>query len=218
MTRYPLIRSALALGTALLLGSAGGQAAQNPELAFVDLKGRTTVLGPLSGDVGALQLSPDGRQLLLAVGQPAQWQSIALTALDPKRPQPLSGTPLAQAVEGTRQEAVAPNGRWQAIVRAEPEHSGIWLEPLPTTGARYRLTPDGSQHPLWSADGKYLYFDRDGRLFRLEVFLGAELPKAGEPKALPIAGFLQDTGAQRQFTLMPDGKRLLMLFPGKGGG
>ncbi len=218
MTHHPLIRSVLALGTALLLGSAGVQAAQNPELAFVDLKGRTTVLGTLSGDVGALQLSPDGRQLLIAVGQPAQWHSVALSTLDAKRPQPISGTSLAQAPEWSSQTAVAPNGRWQAIVRSEPERSGVWLEPLPTTGARYRLTPDGGQHPQWTADGKYLYFDRDGRLFRLEVFLGAEVPKAGEPKALPIAGFLQDAGAQRQFTLMPDGKRLLMLFPGKGGG
>ncbi len=88
----------------------------------------------------------------------------------------------------------------------------MWLEPLPQTGQRYRMTQAGGRHPLWSPDGSTLFFDQDGRMFRMEIFLAANPPKAGDPKGLPIRGF-QQGDLRRQFDLTPDGKRFVMLFP-----
>ena len=107
---------------------------------------------------------------------------------------------------------LSPDGRWIAYASNETGRQEVWLEPLPQTGKRFRITRNGGRHPLWSPDGTKLYFDQDGRMFRVDVFLGAELPKASEPKALPISGF-QQGDLRRQFDLMPDGKRFLMLFP-----
>lgn len=107
---------------------------------------------------------------------------------------------------------ISPDGRWVAYASNETGRQEVWLEPLPATGKRYRLTDDGGSHPLWAPDGETLYFDRANRLYRVGVFTGAEAPKVGEPKALPIHGFLQGD-LRRQFDLTPDGKRFLMLFP-----
>jgi eukaryotic-like serine/threonine-protein kinase len=106
----------------------------------------------------------------------------------------------------------SPDGRWLAYASTETGRQEVWLEPLPQTGERFRVTQDGGRHPLWSPDGRTLYFDREDGLYRVELFTGAAVPKIGRPRPLPIRGFVQGE-LRRQYDLMPDGRRLLMLFP-----
>jgi hypothetical protein len=86
----------------------------------------------------------------------------------------------------------------------------VWLEPLPRTGTRYQLTRGGGSHPLWMADGRSLYFDRD-QMFRLAINV-SDPSSTSEPVALPIKGFAQ-AEYRRQFELLPNGRQFLMLFP-----
>ena len=75
------------------------------------------------------------------------------------------------------------------------------------TGARYQLTTGGGSHPLWTPDGRSLFFDRDDQMFRLR-----DLLTRAQLTPLPITGFAQ-AEYRRQFDLMPDGRHFLMLFP-----
>jgi Tol biopolymer transport system component len=107
---------------------------------------------------------------------------------------------------------ISPDGRWLAYASNETGRFEVWLEPLPQTGKRFQLTKQGGGHPLWSPDGKTLYFDHDDRMFRMDVTLDPANARASDPAALPIAGFQQGE-ARRQFDLTPDGRAFLMLFP-----
>jgi Tol biopolymer transport system component len=107
--------------------------------------------------------------------------------------------------------AVSPDGRWMAYASNETGRYEVWLEPLPRTGARHRLTRDGGSHPLWLPDGRALYFDRDHQMFRLAVNL-TDPSSVAEPVALPIKGFAQ-AEYRRQFVLLANGRQFLMLFP-----
>jgi Tol biopolymer transport system component len=109
--------------------------------------------------------------------------------------------------------AVSPDGRWIAYASNETGRYEVWLEPLPTTTVRYRLTRDGGSHPLWTPDGRSLYFDRNRQLFRLSLNLDGPAP-IGEPQPLPITGFVQGE-YRRQFDLMPSGREFLVLMPGQ---
>jgi Tol biopolymer transport system component len=107
--------------------------------------------------------------------------------------------------------AVSPDGRWMAYASNETGRYEVWLEPLPSTGARHQLTRSGGSHPLWSPDGRSLYFDRERQLFQLN--LNTREPSAsGEPVPLPIKGFVQ-AEYRRQFDLMPNGRQFLVLIP-----
>ena len=107
--------------------------------------------------------------------------------------------------------AVSPDGRWIAYASNETGRYELWLEPLPRTTVRYRITSDGGSHPLWLPDGRSLYFDRDRQMFRLTLNLDGPAP-AGPPVALPIKGFVQ-AEFRRQFDLMPNGRQFLVLIP-----
>lgn len=83
---------------------------------------------------------------------------------------------------------------------------------------RYELPLyDGSMNwaPSWSPDGRFMAYATN-ESGRYEVFVerlpqdGVRVPITAE--ALPIEGFVQGE-YRRQFELMPDGQRLLMLFP-----
>jgi Tol biopolymer transport system component len=107
--------------------------------------------------------------------------------------------------------SMSPDGRWLAYASNETGRYEVWIEPFPRTGARHQVTRDGGSHPLWLPDGQSLYFDRDHQMFQLAVAT-KDLSLAVEPIALPITGFAQ-AEYRRQFDLMPDGRRFLVLFP-----
>ena len=62
-----------------------------------------------------------------------------------------------------------------------------------------------------SPDGAKIFFDQGGQIFRLDVALIGD-PKASDPVALPVKGFVQND-LRRQYDLTPDGKAFVMLFP-----
>ena len=106
---------------------------------------------------------------------------------------------------------MSPDGKWMAYTSNETGRYEVWIEPFPQTGARHQVTRDGGSHPMWRPDGAALYFDRDNQLFQLTVN-AKDMAAINTPTPLPIKGFAQ-AEYRRQFDLMPDGRRFLVLFP-----
>jgi eukaryotic-like serine/threonine-protein kinase len=117
-------------------------------------------------------------------------------------------------IEGSDQHSsrISPDGKWIAYASNETGRQEVWAEPMPQTGKRFQLTRDGGRHPMWSPDGRTIYFDQGGRMYRIGLTINTDALQANAPTALPITGF-QQGDLRRQFDLMPDGKSFLMLFP-----
>ena len=104
----------------------------------------------------------------------------------------------------------SPDGKWIAYASTETGRFEVFVRPFPLTGEKFQVTRQGGGHPLWSRDGKQIFFDHDGQLFAINV-LNAGKFAASPPVALPVMGFVQGV-ARRQYDLMPDGRRFLMMF------
>jgi Tol biopolymer transport system component len=109
---------------------------------------------------------------------------------------------------------LSPDGRWIAYESTEAGPREIFVEPFPQSGLRVRVTQ--GRRPVWSPDGKEIFFDReDSQLYVIPITLGSS-PTVGTPTPLPIKGFLQG-GGRRMYDITPDGKQFLMLFPTERG-
>jgi Tol biopolymer transport system component len=104
---------------------------------------------------------------------------------------------------------LSPDGRWIAYEFAEAGPRDIFIEPFPQNGLRVRVTQ--GRRPVWSPDGREIFFDRDdAQLYVVPITLGSP-PTVGTPTPLPIKGFLQG-GGRRMYDITPDGKYFLMQF------
>jgi len=107
----------------------------------------------------------------------------------------------------------SPDGRWIAYMSNESSRFEIFVQPFPLTGAKYQITRDGGEDPIWSPDGKELFFVKNRRLFSVAIHTEPSV-SFGNPTGTAINGFIQGLGnGPRQYDIMPDGKGFVMLFP-----
>ena len=91
---------------------------------------------------------------------------------------PLDGTHKPQQVtrdKGNQTDAsVSPDGRWVAYTSTEGGGDAVYVQPLPTTGAKYQVATGDAHDPMWAPDGRQLFylaanFGADHRLTSVDV-------------------------------------------------
>ena len=79
------------------------------------------------------------------------------------------------------------------------------------SGARWQVSTSGGTRPLWSRDGKELFFLDQNRQMTTVPVTGKRALAFGRPQALFDTAAFGLVGQQRNFDLAPDGKRFLMV-------
>src|SRR5262249_20968400 len=107
------------------------------------------------------------------------------------------------------------NGKWLAYQATDTKSSEIFVQPFPATGTKYQITKEGgSHHPLWSPDGKELFFiPGPGQLLKLSITTEPTF-SFGNPVSVSSGGW--DEGgpvAPRDYDITPDGKQLIGVIP-----
>jgi serine/threonine-protein kinase len=161
--------------------------------------------------------SPDGRTLVYQVYASAQTVDLWTMSLD-SRDKPV---PLTQGTGRNHGAVFSPDGKWLAYGSTEGSPiEQIYVEPIPRRpGVKHQITRSEGAFPVWSRDGRSLFFRRVPRgtegtgthLVQVEIVPGSTFAWQNE-RELPIKGFLL-FGGQRDYDVMPDGKRFVMVFP-----
>src|SRR5262249_11089664 len=118
----------------------------------------------------------------------------------------------------------SPDGRWVAYTSSEGGKWTIEVQPFPATGAKHQVFAKGQDdphHPLWSLDGKELFYtSRPGGFTSVRV---AQPFSLGDPQDVPWWGgpstrpfYIGPPSTRRAFDMMPDG-RFLGVILGAGG-
>ncbi|MEX2284135.1 MAG: protein kinase [Gemmatimonadota bacterium] len=102
--------------------------------------------------------TPDGSTILYdeIAGQPTRIMSMPITG----------GTPRAVIEDAfvNRVPKLSPDGRWLAYASTEAGRFEVYVRPYPGPGGKVQISTVGGDQPMWSRDGKELYY-RDGAKF-----------------------------------------------------
>jgi hypothetical protein len=105
--------------------------------------------------------------------------------------------------------ALSPDGKWLAYCGLDTGRGEIYVEPFPPTGEKLQITSSGGLRPVWSRDGRELYYlDHDGMLFSVAMGNDA-VPEPGKPVPLFATDF-RGVADRTYFAPMPDGRFLVM--------
>ncbi|MGH9660212.1 MAG: hypothetical protein ACRD96_16805 [Bryobacteraceae bacterium] len=91
--------------------------------------------------------------------------------------------------------AFSPDGRWVAYTFRSRETVNVFVEPFLVTGAKYQVSKDnGSRRPIWSPDGKALFYQTAEGLVVVSVSTQPSFT-VGNPEALSVKGVSTSAGS-----------------------
>jgi len=105
--------------------------------------------------------------------------------------------------------AFSPDGRWVAYARLAAARGQVFVEPFPSTGAKY-LVAEGA-HPAWSRNGTELFFSSAGSGV-VEMVKIRTQPSIAFSDRVSVPGLASLTGGlrtNRNFDVTPDGTRFI---------
>jgi serine/threonine-protein kinase len=170
--------------------------------------------------------APDGKTLSFTkvVGL-GEIQSVWTLSLDDGSQTELSVSG-ATSLNRSGASVFSPDGKW-LVYRAMPSQS-LFMQPFPATGTELRLTQETGSSPVWSRDGRELFYRRGvnalgassvevARGVQAQEFVAVDITLGGTPKwtnerVLPIDGYRVFLRS-RDYDVTPDGKRFIMIFP-----
>jgi len=160
-----------------------------------------------------ISFAPDGR-LLFSANVAGQQRDIHVMSLDGTH----RAEPLIHGPANELWAEVSPNGRWVAYDSDESGQFEVYVRPYPDAyrGGRWQISSGGGRQPLWSRDGKELFYrDFSGAVMALPVTLD---PTFAPGRAVilfrgPYAGG-GAAGGGRTYDVSPDGRRFLMIKVG----
>lgn len=85
----------------------------------------------------------------------------------------------------------------------------VYVQPFPGPGPRTQVSTNGGSYPLWSRDGRRLYFDSlDNRVMAADVTTGATF-SAGVPRVLFEGRFKTSANSNTPYDISLDDRRFL---------
>jgi Tol biopolymer transport system component len=151
--------------------------------------------------------SPDGKVLILT-NRTGTSQGISMLSLGAdQKPKLVLKAPANNA-------SLSPDGRWLAYHSNESGMNEVYVQPFPPAGEKHQITTTGGQSPLWSPDGKELFFLRGSSAERQIMAVDIQTQRGfvfGKIASLPIERIMNP--GPRSYDITPDGKYFVVIVP-----
>jgi Tol biopolymer transport system component/predicted Ser/Thr protein kinase len=166
--------------------------------------------------------SPDGKNLAYTEDNPETGSDLWTLPLDLSDPEhPKAGKPeqfLATPAPES-EPAFSPDGHWIAYRSQEAGGSEIQVRPFPGPGAKYLVSTAPAVHPIWSGNGRELFFENptDNRIWVATYTAKGDTFFPDRPKVWYEGQIFEPNIQHWNLDLAPDGKRFAV-FPGPDAG
>ena len=174
----------------------------------VDGSGPAERITPVTLKVPVLEgvITPDGRTVVFRVDTPNQLRDILSV--------PITGGPVTNVLATDADELnprISPDGKWMAYISAESGQDEVYVRPFPGAGGRMLVSTNGGREPLWSRDGKIIYYASGDAHVAASVTLS---PSPSVTRRDTVTkGIYASWRFHPLYDVAPDGKHLLVLEP-----
>jgi Tol biopolymer transport system component len=182
-----------------------GAGNQTIRIRSADLSGPAEDLFHQSGiGIGEAMISPNNQYLLIRVsGGKGYREDIVYRQISGDTTlKPLVVTPFNDY--GPR---ISPDGKWVAYSSDASGTDQIWVTPMPGPGPHYQVSTNGGQQPVWSRDGKKIFFTHGDQLQSVTVTFSPFQVTARE--TLPITG-IGGSRVHANYDIAPDGQHFVV--------
>ena len=126
---------------------------------------------------------------------------------------------LLQQPSVERSPKLAPDDRWIAYTFNDSGREEVYVKPFPDVDAgKWRISEGGGAAPLWSRDGRELFYLNDDRVMVVSVTTDPSFD-FGKPQILFQGMFIGPaSGEGTPWDIHPSSKKFLMIKPGESAG
>ena len=145
--------------------------------------------------------SPDGRYVTATVLRSGLWLL------------PMVGGEQARLIREheraeTWQSEFSPDGRWLAYMSSESGKPEVYVEPFPTTGARWQISANGGTEPHWAGGSRELIYLRPDGVLTSASPSGADWSQSTSQPLFRVS--VPDLQGRNDFAVSPDGRHLVV--------
>jgi eukaryotic-like serine/threonine-protein kinase len=152
--------------------------------------------------------SPDGRTFAYSEYDPANSGDIwvlTIGAKDERRP--WLRTPFNE-----RAPRFSPDGRWLLYVSNESGRDDVYVQAFPGPGGKWQISTAGGTEPVWSRDGREIFYRSEDRMMAARVLPGGTF-SVETPRVLFEGHFVPTRRGEAAYDVLPDGQQFLMVQP-----
>ena len=168
-----------------------------------DGSGAARPLVRLDRQIQEVTWSPDGRWVLVRTDNATAGAGdiIAVRTSGDTTPVPAAASEFTEIAP-----AVSPNSRWLAYTSNESGVNEIYVRPFPGPGGRWQVSNGGGDQPVWSRDGRELFFlSTEGVLMAAQVRDTPAFSVAEVRRLFDASGFVNG-GFHQWYDVMPDSR------------
>ena len=154
-------------------------------------------------------VTPDGTGLVFTESRPETSNDLFLLSLADRTARPLLATRFGESAA-----AISPNGKWIAYQSNRSGGGEVYVAEFPSMASPVAASTGGGNNPVWSPDGRRLYYNRSALAANIEFVEVAPTPALSLSKP---QSFGQFSIATPRFDVMPDGRLLFVSGSGNDG-
>ena len=153
--------------------------------------------------------SADGRFLAYVTVDPKTRGDIWVVPLDgDRKPKPVLQSPFDESYA-----RISPDGRWLAYSSNESGQRGVYVTRFPEGGGKWLVSTSGGDFPVWSRDGRELFYRAPDRKFMaVPIAPGANFAPGSPVPLFEAPAAVSPLGIGTFYDVAPDGRFLINLF------
>jgi len=199
-------------GRRLFFASDREQPGRNLYAQAADGTGAAERLTTSPNQQNATAITPDGTRLLFTENAPPTNEDVMQVTVSGSH----TVTPLVHTSAAERNGIVSPDGRWLAYEANDSGPFEIYVRPYPDTASgRWQVSTGGGTRPLWSRDGRELFYVSSANgMMRVGVDRAASWTATAPTMLLKDGSVVSaEQNVGRNYDVSPDGQRFLVVKP-----